>query len=147
MMTYPPHVYGVAIPNMVIKEHPEFEKLGAIYLDMWPITSPMIYVQDPRLMDQFTNVFHKADMMHDEFRPWTGNRDIVTSEGPQWKRWRSLFNPGFSAKNIISLVPAFLEESQVFIQGLKKAAETGEVMTLEDGALNLALDIIGRAAL
>ena len=64
--------------------------------------------------------FHS--MVSVELEPLTGLNDLVTMEGQEWKTWRSVFNPGFSAKNLTALLPAFLEEIQVLKERLVKVA-------------------------
>ncbi|KAK7748094.1 hypothetical protein SLS53_001346 [Cytospora paraplurivora] len=57
------------------------------------------------------------------------------------------FQPGFSAKNLMALVPAFVEEIQVFRDWLEDIAKTDEVVQLEPKVMRTTADIIGRAAL
>ena len=140
-------MFGAAMATVLLEDHPEFNDVGAFYIDLWPISDPMVYVFHPGLMSQYTNTLKKSHLMIDEFRPWTGNKDIVTSEGAHWRRWRTLLNPGFSAKNILSMVPDFLEEIRVFTDLLDSRADTGDIFRLEEPTINLSIDIIGRAAL
>jgi len=86
-------------------------------------------------------------MMIDEFRPMTQNNDLVTQEGQAWKTWRSIFNPGFSARNVLSFVPDMLEEVLVFKDWLYTVAASGEVTKLEDQATKVTIDVIGRVVL
>lgn len=76
--------------------------------------------------------------------PLTGKEDLVTLEGAAWKRWRAIFNPGFSATHITSLIPGMIEEVEVFKSILNKHAKTGDILYLEEATLNLTIDIIGR---
>ncbi|KAK7740261.1 hypothetical protein SLS63_001461 [Diaporthe eres] len=89
----------------------------------------------------------KHSQMREEFHILSGCNDLVNQEGQVWKMWRSIFNPGFSVKNLMSLVPAFLEEIQVFRDWLGDVAETGQVVQLEAKAMRATGDIIGRATL
>ncbi|KAL1884101.1 hypothetical protein Daus18300_000212 [Diaporthe australafricana] len=100
-------------------------------------------------MAQFTqdNSRPKHRQMREEFHILSGCNDLVNQEGQAWKTWRSVFNPGFSAKNLMSLVPAFLEEIQVFRDWLGDVAENGQVVQLEPKAMRATADIIGRATL
>lgn len=137
------------IAYLLAEEHPEFAKDGVLCLDTWPVSPPVLWVTDPDMLSQFcvSPSLPKADMMHYEFEPMTGLKDILTLEGAEWKRWRTIFNPGFSAKNLLLLMPAFLEEIQVFTDGLRKQAKTGEVGNFLDQAMNLTYDVIARATL
>ncbi|EKG19619.1 Cytochrome P450 [Macrophomina phaseolina MS6] len=122
---------------------------GLFYIDLWPVAPAMLAVFDPDMMAQFTQEtsLPKHEMMRREFFPFTGCNDLVNQEGQEWKAWRSIFNPGFSVKNITALVPAFLEEIQVFKDWLISIAETGEVVEMEGPAMKAAMDVIGRAIL
>ncbi len=148
MAKYPPAYNGGNLATMVLREHPEFLKEGAVYLDMWPILPPILYVFDPDMSAQFTTIHSlpKAKLVKDEFKYLTGNKDLVTLDGQEWKRWRSILNPGFSAKNIVSMIPALLEEVAIFKDFLRKVAKTGEVFPLEKPLTDMTMDVIVRAA-
>src|SRR3569833_3441826 len=83
-----------------------------IYVDMWPLAPPMAFTIDPDVASQtqYNSALPKAEMANMFMKPLTGNLDIVSSEGPAWKTWRVRLQPGFSHKNIISLVHAILDE-------------------------------------
>ncbi|AEO66593.1 uncharacterized protein THITE_2114777 [Thermothielavioides terrestris NRRL 8126] len=142
-------MYPLCIATLVLQKYPHLEKYGFIVLDAWPFVLPMIYVFDPDMSSQFTQVHSlpKSDDLKSEFRPLTQNKDLVTLDGQAWKFWRSVFNPGFSVKNLISLTPAFLEEIRLFSDRLRAAAKSGEVLKLEEHAVNLTIDVIGRSIL
>jgi cytochrome P450 len=72
---------------------------------------------------------------------------LVHVEGQEWKAARSIFNPGFSVKNLLSLVPKFVEEVEVLRQRLRQAAASGEVVKIEDYTQKVTVDVIGRAVL
>ncbi|KAI1137908.1 cytochrome P450 [Hypoxylon sp. FL0543] len=132
------------------REYPEITKKGLIYMDPWPIGYAMIAVYHPDMMAQFTqeNSLPKYWAMPQvEFKPFTGGEDLVNLDGLEWKRARSMFNPGFSARNLLSLVPDMIEEALVFRERLGKAAASGEVVRLEKYTTDITVDIIGRAAL
>jgi len=124
-----------------------------IYVDMWPLAPPMAFTIDPDVASQslYNSALPKAEMANMFMKPLTGNLDIVSSEGPAWKTWRVRLQPGFSPKNIISLVPAILDEVAVFAAILKEKAgkygSWGAVFPLEDLTTNLTMDVIARAVL
>lgn len=140
---------GSSVPRILAVEFPELCKDGLIYFDTWPFAYPMLAVFHPDLMSQFcqTPSLRKHEMMDKEFANFSQGLDLVTSHGQYWKTWRSIFNPGFSAQNISSLVPAFVEETMVFRQYLVKQAALGATFRLEDQAMMATCDIIGRAVL
>jgi len=73
-------------------------------------------------------------------KPLTGKYDLVTLEGPIWKRLRAIFNPGFSASHILTLVPKMVEEVWIFKKILRGHAEKGALCCLENLALNLTIE-------
>ncbi|RYP46982.1 hypothetical protein DL768_006905 [Monosporascus sp. mg162] len=132
------------------QEFPELASAGLLYMDVWPISFPMVAVFDPDMIAQFTQTQSLPKYWaqgHREFKHFTGGRDLVHLEGQEWKAARSMFNPGFSAKNLLSLIPSFIEEALVFKERLKKAAANGDVVRLEAYTTDLTFDIIGRAVL
>jgi hypothetical protein len=38
-----------------------------------------------------------------------------------WRKWRSTFNPGFSPRNVVAMVPELLEEMLRFSNNLEKS--------------------------
>lgn len=110
---------------------------------------PLIWVAHPDLISQFTQTrsLPKEEFVKYEFRHMTQNEDLLTSDGQYWKRWRAVFNPGFASKNLLSLVPTFLEDIRAFTDGLRKQAETGETGIFLETGMNLTYDVIGRVVL
>jgi cytochrome P450 len=149
MMKHPNHASGLYTPLLLLRENPELFECGVAYMDVWPINSPMLAVFHPDMMAQFTQdtSLPKHEMMKYEFAPFTGGNDLVNQEGQVWKTWRSIFNPGFSAKNLLTFVPEMVEEILVFKDWMKNIAASGQVTKLENQAAKLTLDIIGRAVL
>lgn len=149
MAKYPRDMDGGVLPLAVLREYPEYFKFGACYLDIWPISWPLMVVVHPDMMAQFCQdtSLRKHDLMAYEFAPFTQGDDLVCSEGQQWRTWRSIFNPGFSARNVQSLVPGMLEEIKVFRKGLEKIAATGETVPMNKQAAKLTVDVIGQAVL
>lgn len=77
----------------------------------------------------------------------TGGPSLVTMHGNTWKKWRTLFNPGFSAGYMIGLAPAIADEVAVFCELLQSKATEGNLFQLEEYTLRLTLDIIARITL
>jgi hypothetical protein len=149
MARYPRDMFPISVCTLMLQQFPHLEKNGFILLDAWPFIDPMLYVFDPEMSTQFTQVqsLPKSTDLKSEFWPLTGTKDLVTSDGPEWKFWRSVFNPGFSAKNLMSMTPAFLEEVRVFVGKLREAAKSGEVLKIEGPATSLTIDVIARTTL
>ncbi|KAK5653952.1 hypothetical protein OQA88_7877 [Cercophora sp. LCS_1] len=148
MMRYPDDIFGGVMAQVLLEAYPEIEQVGVIYLDMWPIIPPIMYIFHPTLMAQYTSTAQpKSTLLKNEFYPVTRNLDLVTSDGPAWKAWRARLNPGFSARNVVSMVPDLLEEVQIFIEKLKKTATSGNIIKLEEFTLPLTIDVVSRAAI
>jgi hypothetical protein len=67
-----------------------------IYLDLWPlIHNPMLMTTHPAVSAQYTQLksMPKSRTSIDYLTPLTGNKDIVSVEGEEWKHWRSRLNP------------------------------------------------------
>lgn len=131
------------------KAYPEIIKNGLVYFDTWPLGETTLAAFDPDLIAQFTQdrSYLKAQMVKTELEPLTGLNDLSSMEGQEWKTWRSVFNPGFSAKNLTALLPAFLEEIKVLKERLVKAAGSGNVIRMEETIQRATVDVIFRAAL
>lgn len=144
-----PEMSGMYIPLLLLRENPELFSCGVAYIDTWPFGPPMLAVFHPDIMAQFTQEtsLPKYELMATEFRPFTQLNDLVNQEGQEWKKWRSIFNPGFSAKNLISLVPQMIEEVLIFRDWLKNTAASGQVTKLEDQVSKTTIDVIGRVVL
>lgn len=65
----------------------------------------------------------------------------------QWKPWREIFNPGFSASYILEQVPHIVQEVLVYCEILREHAQKGEIFSLDETLLRLTMDIIGTVTL
>ncbi|KAM5349453.1 hypothetical protein ACJ41O_005958 [Fusarium nematophilum] len=146
---YPSDISGSNVPAILMQEYPEICKPGLVYLDTWPFSYPMLAVFHPDMMAQFCQdpSMPKHELLGREFGLLSQGMDLPSQEGQEWKTWRSRFNPGFSARNIASLVPGFVEEVQVFKNHLKMMAGSGQVFKLEIQAMKVTCDVIARAVL
>ncbi|KAK0611389.1 cytochrome P450 [Immersiella caudata] len=160
MKSKPRDLHWGYIPQMIVDDwkafFPDCTACPAIiYLDVWPVGPPTVYTIDPAMSTQSIQTNHqklqKVENMLRILHPLGQNLDILTTHGPQWRVWRSRFNPAFSSKSITALVPTILEEVVVFRDILRskigKDGNWGDVFTLEPLTTNLTFDVIGRAAL
>ncbi|KAL8822267.1 MAG: hypothetical protein Q9191_006993 [Dirinaria sp. TL-2023a] len=110
----------------------------------------MLVVTSPNVVSQFSqadNLLPKHPGFRRFMRPVTGGLDLVSMEGQTWKTWRKIFNPGFSANHMVTLVPRMLEELSIFKNILEGHAEKGDIFFLDETAINASIDVIGRVAL
>ncbi|KAF5560789.1 sterigmatocystin biosynthesis protein [Fusarium phyllophilum] len=149
MAKYPGDVHGQLMPDFLARDYPEIAELGMCYIDLWPISWPMLVTFHPDIAAQFTQETPrpKHEIIRGQFRPLTGLKDLVLSEGAFWEKWRATFNPGFSTQNITALVPEFIEEASIWKKYLQEVAEDGRVVPLENCVMKATCDIIGRSVL
>ncbi|KAJ2977410.1 hypothetical protein NUW58_g7819 [Xylaria curta] len=124
-----------------------------VYLDIWPIDVSFAIVFDPITASQFAQApsLPKMSLVREFLDPFTAGRDMVSSEGKEWKTWRSRFSHGFSQRNLLAMLPELIEEVSIFVSQLGELAGTGgewgPVFQLEEKTTNLTFDIICRATL
>ena len=146
MATLPSTAHSQLMP---LKTKERFDLGEVFYLDTFPFAPPSLVITDIEVMKSITtyNSLPKHRLVC-EFVDWLGGpQNLVTLEGSAWKRWRSAFNPGFSAKHIMSLVPAIVDETQVFCDLMTEKAKKQELFRLERVATKLTVDIIGKVVL
>lgn len=147
MSKLPNDIHGHALPRQISKTYPNLGPL--FYVDTWPFGPSILAVLSANGADQIT-VAHslpKFTMLHEYVKPMTGGMDLISLEGQEWKFWRTVFNPGFSANHLMTMVPQMLKDIVVFCEILKERAASGEVFALDPVTINLNLDIIGRLVL
>ncbi|KAF4995945.1 hypothetical protein FGRMN_4800 [Fusarium graminum] len=137
------------MPDLLARNYPEIAECGICYIDLWPISWPMLATFDPDIASQYTQEtsMPKHEIIRGQFRPLTGLKDLVLAEGSFWKKWRATFNPGFSTQNISALVPEFIEEALIWKSHLNEVARENRVVPLEDCVMKATCDIIGRSVL
>jgi cytochrome P450 len=119
------------------------------YVDVWPMGDPILMCFDVDVVNEF--VVKQSMPKHvevDKFlQNFGGPGNLVSSEGALWKKWRSAFNPGFSAQHLMSLVPVMIDECDVFIKVLSQRARKNELFRMERDSTRLTVDIIGKVVL
>ena len=127
-----------------------YPELGPIfYFDAWPFTTLMLVVASPDTLAQISTerTLPKFPAIRDFLYPLSSGHDLVSMDGAEWKRWRRIFNPGFSAKHLMTLVPEIVKETATFCQLLQKHVEAQDMFTMKSLTDNLALDVIGKVVL
>ena len=147
MSQIPKGAHGHYLPGVLRRMYPS---LGPnFYLDTWPMNSPILFVADPFTLQQVTQdrSLPKHASLREFLRPISNGRDIVSLNGPEWKRWRSICNPGFSNTQIMSLTPFIVRATLAFCAVLEEYANTGKTLILKEPADKWALDVIGEVVL
>jgi cytochrome P450 len=57
---------------------------------------------------------------------------MLTASGALWKKWRSIFNPGFSVQHLVGQVPMMVDSCQMFIELLDQHATCDRVFRMEE---------------
>ena len=138
------HAY---LGDQIRRRYPDLDE--AFYLDLWPFAPRMLMTMSPDMMHQYSQdrYLPKHPTVQDYLDPIVGKHNLVSMEGSMWKQWRARFNPGFSAMQVINLIPAIVEEVVVFRDLLRDRASKNEMFQLEELALNLSFDLIGRVVM
>ena len=68
----------------------------------------------------------------------------MAAEGAVWKKWRSVFNPGFSISHLMDQIPTIVDCSKDYIKILDEHAANGALFRLEEEATKLTIDVIGK---
>ncbi|KAK1690193.1 vera protein [Colletotrichum godetiae] len=125
-----------------------------IYLDLWPVLkAPIVAAYKNTVAAQFTQTknLDKHQISLDFMNPLTKGLDIATLQGDEWKKWRGWFNPGFSSRNVSSMVPDLIEEIKAFADNLQREigpnGSWGRMFQLRNMTTALTFDIIVRAVL
>lgn len=130
-----------------IKEH---YKLGDWFaFDPWPFGPTSLAIFDPEIAQEFTvkQSMPKHPLVDVFMQSFGGEGNLVSSEGAAWKKWRSAFNPGFSAAYLMTLVPSIVDNCDIFSSLMLARAKTNELFRMEASTTNLTVDIIGKVVL
>ncbi|KAE8414445.1 putative N-alkane-inducible cytochrome P450 [Aspergillus pseudocaelatus] len=122
---------------------------NCFYIDAWPFTEPLLVVTSPDLAVQASQTYAlpKPPVLAKFFNPFAGGPNLFTTNGPEWKRTRGLFNAAFSASNILQHTPHILEEAQEYVEILREHARKGDTFSLDKTTCDYVLDIIGHVAM
>jgi cytochrome P450 len=143
----PKDIHGQHLFAEMTRTMPE---LGPVfYFDVWPFAAPTLIVNSPSGIRHMTqeHSLPKFKILAEYLDPLTSGKDLVVLEGEQWKKWRAIFNPGFSASHLVTLVPAIVDDVLTFRDLLRKEVDNNEIFSLEKLTLNLAIDVIGRVTM
>lgn len=119
------------------------------YLDAWPFLTLTLVVTSPATLAQITteHVLPKFAAIKDYMYPLVNGMDIVSMNGQEWKYWRDVFNPGFSASHLMTLVPDIVKQTMVFLDILHDHATKQDTFRMKNLTDNLTMDIIGKVVL
>jgi cytochrome P450 len=107
---------------------------GVFVMDTRPAGADVtLIVADPEIARQLSESgLPKHPTLATVLEPLAGKHNLVTSEGSVWRKWRNIFNPGFSTQQVISQVPAIIECGEAFVKLLDDHAAASRVFRLEE---------------
>ena len=147
MSKLPKDAHSHYLPDRLRRAYPE---MGPIfYLDAWPFITLTLVVASPATLAQITteHVLPKFPAIKDFLYPLANGSDLVSMDGQEWKYWRDMFNPGFSASHLMTLVPDIVKETKVFLDVLNDQAMKQDIFRMKNLTDNLAMDVIGKVVL
>ncbi|KAK8010458.1 hypothetical protein PG990_009423 [Apiospora arundinis] len=127
-----------------------------VALDLWPVRKAMLRVSDPRLSQGFTTEkpVTRGETSQHFMMPVSLGLDLLSADIPTHRVWRSRFAPGFLPRNLLTHMPALLEEISIFVSKIERqtggnsraggSGGWGKVFQLEDWATSLTFDVIAR---
>ncbi|OQV04103.1 hypothetical protein CLAIMM_09044 isoform 2 [Cladophialophora immunda] len=144
---FPPNCHVQNWANYIRKKY----DLGDIfYVDWWPLGPRWMFIADPELASKFLTTgqsLPKSRLTTKYLTMLLGANNMVGLDGQAWKSLRSIFNPGFSASHLITLVPYVVDSSLVFLDLLREKAQTNELVELDPLSIGFAIDIIGKVVM
>jgi cytochrome P450 len=136
------------VMHVVVRKIADQFPNGVFYLNLWPFNEPVMVVANPFVASQVEAAFlDKPDHINHNLDIINGGSSLQTMHGDTWKKWRSLFSPGFAAGYMTGLAPAIAEEVAVFCKLLQERATHGRMFLLEEHTLRLTFDVIARITL
>ncbi|MCJ1384796.1 hypothetical protein MMC17_007914 [Xylographa soralifera] len=147
MSSLPTDSHNQYLPGLLRRAYPD---MGPnFYMDPWPFGAPVLFISEPSTLHQITqeHSLPKHPDLREFLRPLSNGLDIVTMDGPIWKKWRNIYNPGFSLAHLMTLTPVIIREMLVFCDILQERVEKQELFRMKNLTDKLTIDIIGTVIL
>ncbi|PVH99414.1 cytochrome P450 [Periconia macrospinosa] len=127
----------------------DFSDTEAFVMDLWPVAPAILIVYSPELSTQISTKYNllKEESFEKSLGPITGGPNMLTMNGEQWKMWRAIFNPGFSAASMQDYVPHVVSSVETFCELLDKKTREGDIFRLGDLTMRLTADVITKLTL
>jgi cytochrome P450 len=141
MDTLPADAAMQRVMKKILEKYPS----GVMFFDLWPFSAPLLVLSSPGAATQVAET-HNLDKPPSTMVPLekiNGGPTILTMRGTLWKKWRSVFNRGFSPAYQLGLAPRIADEVAVFCRLLRERVKRNEPFQLEDMTLRLMFDIMG----
>ncbi|KAB2569996.1 putative sterigmatocystin biosynthesis P450 monooxygenase [Lasiodiplodia theobromae] len=117
----------------------------AFYLDLWPLSEPLLILTTPAMTSQLTQEFNppKPSVIKKALARLTGDPDLFTMSDIMSKQWRAILNPDFSPNYMLQQTPKIVDECRVFCEKMRARACENQIFSPEEDAIRLSLDVIG----
>ncbi|KAF1838758.1 cytochrome P450 [Decorospora gaudefroyi] len=124
----------------------EYDLPPVFFLDVWPANNFItMVIADPEVAREVSESgLPKHYATRDVLEPLAGQWNLVILNGALWKKWRTVFNPGFSVQQVISQVPVIVECTETFVNILDGHASANRLFRVEEETTKLTIDVIGR---
>ncbi|KAF2467190.1 cytochrome P450 [Lindgomyces ingoldianus] len=134
-----PHVF----PHYLTKD---YDLPPVFFMDAYPIRDPMMVIIDPDVAEEVAakSGLLKAPNIKYFLKPLAGPENLVTMDGHLWKKWRTVFNPGFAIGHLMNQVPIIVDCTVEFARILDMHATENKVFRLEEEATKITIDVIGK---
>ncbi|KAL4908430.1 hypothetical protein BDW74DRAFT_188459 [Aspergillus multicolor] len=119
------------------------------YVDTWPFGFSILVVTSHELAIQAcqTHDLPKPEAIIPLIAPMAGGPTIFTTNGPEQKRGREIFHPGFSMRSVLGYMPFILQEVEVYVDVLRGLAKTGETFLMDEITCRYMMDVIRNVAM
>lgn len=103
--------------------------LGTQTPSIWilgPFSLRVLVVISSHTMIQFIKenpTLPRHDCIRQLLRPPMEKHDLIKTQEQQWKTWKNIFDPGFSASHLTTMVPGIMKGCIVFHDLLRKCAK------------------------
>ncbi|KAL4900590.1 hypothetical protein BDW74DRAFT_188205 [Aspergillus multicolor] len=116
----------------------EFSDTEMFLIDTWPVFPALIMVYDPDAAVHISTKYNlpKSPFLPSLLHPITGGPSLVSMNDAEWKKWRSIFNPGFT----------IVDSVQVFCDILRTRVGSGLIQLVEL-TTRLTMEVILRVTL
>lgn len=137
---------AVAYAMRELSKH--FTDTELFLMDFWPVYPPLYVVFGPGPISQICNKYNlpKDAIVTQFMQPVTGGPNMLTLNGDEWKKWRSLFNPGFSSGAMLNNIPHIVDSVLLFREKLIRRIG-GEMFSLDEMTKRLAMEVILKVTL
>jgi cytochrome P450 len=141
----PPDASVFLVLQKLAEEHSDTE---TFIVDFWPAATASLVVSGSDSSFEVSNKHNlpKPQSQVELFRPMIGGQSVLTMNGGDWKKWRALFNPGFSAAHMMKLIPSVVQSVEVFCDILREKADQG-VLQLDSLTTRLTMEVIAKVTL